>query len=50
MTDQQPTIKEIEELFGEVNFEQLVRDELLAEIREKENKHLMRILYPPKND
>ena len=41
MTDEQPiTAQELEELFGEVNFEQLVRDELLAEIK----KHL----YTPK--
>ena len=45
MTDPQPTIKEIEELFGEVNFEQLVRDELLAVINEEENKRLMTTLY-----
>jgi len=45
MTDEQPTIKEIEELFGEVNFEQLVKDELLAVIKEEENKRLMSTLY-----
>lgn len=50
MTDQQPTLED----FKDINFEQIIWDELVdelvAEFKKHEDKYLMRILYPPKND
>ena len=45
MTDEQPTIKEIEELFGRVDWENVLKDEIVAVIKEEENKRLMTTLY-----
>ena len=39
MTEKPITAQELEELFGEVDFQQLVKDELLAEIKAELKKH-----------
>ena len=49
MTDKPITAKELEELFGKVDLEKLVRDEVLKEsaeeIQRQYDKHLMTVLY-----
>ena len=52
MTEKPITAQELEELFGEVDFQQLVKDELLAEIKAElkkhEDKYLTDIIIHPK--
>ena len=49
MTDKPITAKELEELFGKVDFQQLVKDEILKEgaeeIQRKYNHYLLTTLY-----
>ena len=49
MTDKPITAKELEELFGKVDLEKLVRDEVLKEsaeeIQRQYDRHLMTVLY-----
>ena len=49
MTDKPTTAQELEELFGKVDFEKLIRDEILKEgaeeFQRQYDKHLMTILY-----
>ena len=49
MTDKPITAQDLEELFGKVDFEKLIRDEILKEgaeeIQRKYNHHLLTTLY-----
>ena len=45
MTDEQPTTaQELEELFGKVDLEKVLKDEIVAEIKEQHDKHLLNTL------
>ena len=44
MTDKPTTAKELEELFGEVDLEKVIKDEIVAEIKEQHDKHLLNTL------
>ena len=49
MTDKPITAQDLEELFGKVDFEKLIRDEILKEgaeeIQRQYDRHLMTVLY-----
>lgn len=47
MDDKPTTTQKLEELFGKVDFEQLVKDELVAELKEQHDKQLTDILIHP---
>jgi len=44
MTNKPTTAKELEELFGEVDLEKVIKDEIVAEIKEQHDKHLLNTL------
>jgi len=44
MTEKPLTAQELEELFGNVDFQQLVKDELVAELKKHEDKYLTDVI------
>ena len=47
MTNKPTTAQELEDLFGNVDFQQLVKDELVAELKKHEDKYLTDIIIHP---
>lgn len=45
MTEKPITAQEIQEAFGNVDFEKLIKDEIVAEIKKQHDHHLMTTLY-----
>ena len=45
MTDKPTTAQELEELFGKVDWEKVLKDKIVSIIKEDENKRLMTTLY-----
>ena len=45
MDDKPITPKDIEELFGRVDWEKVLKDEIVAEIKEQHDHHLLTTLY-----
>ena len=44
MDDKPTTAQELEELFGKVDLEKVLKDEIIAEIKEQHDKHLLTTL------
>jgi hypothetical protein len=47
MTEKPITAKDIEEAFGKVDFEKLIRDDLIKELKEQHNEQMNAVLLHP---